>query len=270
MKVSLFCSSIRPHLWKAFFESLKGTTVPVEVVFAGNLDGLQIQSGMEDIDLVMLRDISMKYVPTRNIKPAQVYEVARRTCTGDLICWVADDCEFHKDVIGKAARFWEQKCTRKDIVCLATMENYGMWRECGANSHHFFGETPEAPKMAPIGMMNREYFQELGGIDRRYICGQWDNDLMMRLYNDGGKLYFFGDEVVELDHYRKHIEGMKQRPFAKGFDHDRNILEGSWGRKGQMIYKIPYTRFDKGFEPFEDANLTEVSQSFNIKELFND
>ena len=45
--------------------------------------------------------------------------------------------------------------------------------------------------MAPIGMMNRKYFQELGGIDRRFICGQWDNDLMIRIYNDGGGLKYF-------------------------------------------------------------------------------
>lgn len=265
MQVSLFCSSVRPNLWEAFFRSLQGTSVDVEIVFGGNLTEDKVRLAK------MGWAYPFKYVHTANIKPAQVYEVARRACTGELICWVADDAEFPDDVIGKAYRFWKEKCTRKDIVCIKTREHYDTWRVCDNTTHHFFGACPQAPKMAPIGMINREYFQELGGIDRRYICGQWDNDLMIRLYNDGGKLYYFGDGSVDLDHIGKHNKECgitMERPFGRGYKHDRDILEGSWGKKGQMVYKVPYTRFDKGFEPFENIDLKTKSQSFNLEELF--
>lgn len=264
MDVSLFCASIRPNLWDAFLKSLKGTTASVEVVFSGDREPVKIKTE---------ENIKFKYIKTANIKPAQCYEVARRECVGELICWVADDAEFPDDVMGKVYQFWKKNCSHKDIVCIKTKEHYDAWRVCDNTTHHFFGACPEAPKMAPIGMMNREYFQELGGIDRRYICGQWDNDLMMRLYNDGGKLHYFGDGCVELDHIGKHDKdgGVSiGRPFARGYQHDRDILEGSWGHQGQMVYTIPYKRFDQGLEVYEDIDLKTKSQSYNLPEVFND
>ena len=87
-KISLFASSIRPHLWGSFLKSLEGTTVECEIVFAGPLEN------KSDIQILS----SLKYIQTKNIKPAQCYEVARRHCTGELVCWIADDCEFPDNV----------------------------------------------------------------------------------------------------------------------------------------------------------------------------
>ena len=278
-KISLFASSIRPHLWEALFKSLYKTTINFEIIFAGNNNfkdfGCKDDAGIifeKPLYIDIDRNISnFKYIRTANIKPAQVYEVARRHCTGELIMWIADDCEFPDDVLGKAYRFYKENCGRKDVLCMRTRENYGTWIECDNTQHQFFGNCPEAPKMAPIGMMNRKYFQELGGIDRRYICGQWDNSLMIQIYNDGGGLKYFGEGVIELDHKNKHdpkfgISG--ERPFGKGYLHDRKILEGSWGKQGQMKYAIPYQRYDAGFEPYEDKDLLTKSQSFNMPELW--
>lgn len=270
MRVSLFGSSIRPHLWPAFFRSLWHTTVDVEVIFAGNLPP---ELAVIANDVSMPSYVEFHYIATGDIKPAQCYAVAFKHCTGDLVCWIADDCEFPDDVIGKACRFYQKECGPKDIVCIKTRENYGEWRVCDETCHHFFANSPEAPKMAPIGMMRRAYFKELGGIDRRYICGQWDNDLSMRIYNDGGKMFYFGDGCIDIDHVGKHDRehGVTfKRPFGQGYAHDRRILEAAWGRKGQMVYRLPYKRLDKGFEPYEDKDLETKSQSFTLEGIFHD
>jgi hypothetical protein len=253
-------------LYPDLFKSLQGTSIEVEFVFAGNV---------AEIEPFWKPDnVRFSYYKTADIKPTQIYEYARRLCIGELISWTADDATFPDDVLGKAYRFFKQTCTRKDIISTQTSENYhGEWRLCDGKAHRFFGGEPNAPKMAPMGIMNREYFQELGGIDRRFICGQWDNDLVMRLYNDGGKMYHFNEGVILLDHANKHDKrwGIKDRPFAKGYPHDRAILEGAWGIKGQMQYDgPPFKRYDNGFEPFEDTELSTKTQSFNIKELFHD
>jgi hypothetical protein len=266
MQLSLFCSSIRPNLYKSLFDSLKGTTIDVEFVFAG------IVTEIPKIELP--EHVYFKYIKTADIKPAQVYEVARRACSGELISWTADDAEFPDDVLGKAYRFFQRTCTRKDVISTQTKENYGEWRLCNMHAHRFFGDAPNAPKMAPMGIMNREYFQELEGIDRRFICGQWDNDLLMRVYNNGGKVYHFDEGVILLDHHNKHDPRWRataERPFGQGYKHDREILEGAWGKKGQMKYdEFPYKRYDLGFEPFEDKDLLTVSQSFTRKDIFHD
>ncbi len=254
ISVSLFASSIRPHLCEDLFKSLEGTTVGYEVVFAGNTPG------------PFMSDWPLKYIITGSIKPAQCYEVARRECKGEVVIWVADDCEFPNDVIGKAYRFYKENCSRKDVVCLQTKEHYDTWQTCDITCHKFFAASDSAPKMAPIGMINREYFQELGGIDRRFVSGQWDNDLMMRVYGDGGKLFHFSEESIEIDHAAKHDPKYgfsDKRPFAQFYVHDRRILEGAWGQRRQMKYsEFPnFTRFDEGFEPYENKDLLTVSQS---------
>lgn len=266
IQISLFASSIRPHLYEALFKSMEGTSVKVEVVFAGPI---------KDIPAIDLpNNISFTYIATADLKPVQLYEIARRACKGELISWTADDAEFPDDVLGKAYRFFKRTCTRKDIISTQTNENYSSWNVCDANAHKFFGNDIRAPKMAPMGIMNREYLQELGGIDRRFICGQWDNDVVMRLYNDGGKMYHFAEASIFLDHYNKHDprwRTSRDRPFALGYDHDRRILEGAWGKLGQMRYDVfPYQRYDGGFEPFEDKDIMTISQSFTRKDIWHD
>jgi len=253
IQVSLFASSIRPHLYEAMFKSLMGTTVEYEVVFAGNTPG------------PFYSDWPLVYVITNNIKPAQCYEVARRACTGEVVIWIADDAEMPNDVIGKAYRFYKEKCGHKDVVSIQTKENYGTWQMCDITCHKFFAASKDAPKMAPIGMISREYFQELGGIDRRFVSGQWDNELLMRVYCDGGNLYHFSDAYIEIDHLHKHDPEFgisDKRPFGQFYLHDRKILEGAWGRRGQMNYdEFPnFTRYDDGFEPYKNKNILTKSQ----------
>jgi len=274
VKISLFASSIRPHLYPSLFKSLEGTTVEVEFVFGGPLN---LEGNLVPENLLMEKEIAsgrLKYIQTADIKPAQIYEACRRACTGELISWTADDAEFPDDVLGKAYRFFKRTCTRKDIISTQTKEHYREWQLCDANAHRFFGGDSKAPKMAPMGIMNREYLQELGGIDRRFLCGQWDNEILIRLYNDGGKLYHFDEAVILLDHFNKHDpkwRTSRDRPFARGYEHDRKILEGAWGKLGQMKYDVlPYQRYDGGFEPFSSEDLLTKSQSFTRKDIWND
>ena len=263
IKVSLIASSIRPNLYDSFFNSLEGTSCEYEVVFAGNTGSGQYKN--------------LKYIKTKNIKPAQCYEVARRHASGEVVIWVADDCEFPDDVIGKAYSFYKETCSHKDVVCIQTQENYGRWQVCDITQHKFFAASAKAPKMAPLGMINREYSASLGGIDRRYICGQWDNDLMMRVYRDGGKLYHFSDACIKLDHLNKHDKEFgisAARPFGQGYKNDREILEGTYGKRGKLKYEeFPnFTIYDSGFEPytFDNEKILVESESYNIKRLFND
>lgn len=266
MEVSVFASSVRTHLWPLLLKSLHDTSVNVEVVFAGNAD---IKEYPEVHD-----NVTFKYIKTKNIKPAQCYEIAARNCTGEVLVWAADDCEFPHDVLGKAYKFYKDNCSYKDIICIRTRENYGSWQECGATKHFFDNINSNAPKMAPLAMLSREYYNELGGADRRYICGQWENDIVMRIYNDGGKMFIFEDAYIALDHLNKH--GIKAgnvdltRSFAMGFAHDRKILEGAWHNPQRKLVQLEgnFKRFDSGFEPYSDKDIINKSQSFNLHELF--
>ena len=108
IKVSLIASSIRPQFYDTFFKTLENTSVEYEVVFSG--DNQQANN-----------DLRCKYILTNNIKPAQCYEIARRNAIGETILWVADDCEFMGDIIGKAYRFWKEQNNKKLVLSLLTI-----------------------------------------------------------------------------------------------------------------------------------------------------
>lgn len=261
IKVSLFASSKRPMLYPALFKSLKATSVEYEVVFAGPLS-------REEIQRYYPVGEKFHFFTTENIKPAQCYEIARRNCHGETVVWIADDCEFPNDVIGKAYNYWKSKNNEKLILSIQTKES-GYRNEKGSlfnmDDHRFFGFDKTTPLMAPLGMMSKEYLNTLGGIDRRFVCGQYENDIVMRAYADGGKVEIFGGEdcFIDIDHLRKSYEAKEitseieflRRPFAAGYQIDRKVLEGNWINS---FIKKPV------FEPFEEKDLYTKSQSNNI------
>lgn len=265
IKVSLFASAVRHPLFGMFLESLMNTSVEYEVVFAGFCTPEEIEP--------FKKYKNFRYIQTGNVKPSQCYEIARRACVGELVCWVADDCEFKNDVIGKAYHFWKSLNNRKAVLSIQTKEYYldnnGKVGDnfCDMTLHSFIGGDPTTPRMAPLGLMDREYLDELGGIDRRYIAGQYENDFIMRVYADGGKVVMFGDTqtYIDIDHIGKqrivqpgatHADFLT-RPFATGYRKDRTVLEQSWC--GGSGLRPRMQRFDK-FEPFTDEDLLTKSQ----------
>lgn len=251
INVSLFASAIRYKLWPDFLGSLYGTSVNYEVVFSGNASYSPPDNGV------------FKYIKTGNIKPAQCYEIARRACTGECIVWVADDCAFKGNIIGEAYKYWKAKNNPKLILSLQTEES-GEWQDM--TSHTLLG--PGSPIMAPIALMSREFLNELGGLDCRYICGQYENDLIMRAYQAGAVVEVFGDrsKYVEIDHKNKSIlcgeiaskEEFDGRPFATGYGIDRWVLESSWTKMDEVRLFIAIGKYkDKYIPALEYMNILE-------------
>lgn len=278
IKVSLFASAVRPQLWPSLFKSLEGTSVKYEVVFSGNCT----QGRLEEYSKVY--DLDFIYIHTANIKPAQCYEIARRHCSGEVVVWVADDCAFPDDVIGKAYNRWKSENNEKLILSIQTKESgYGLpnGQLFDMRQHRFYGGQNNSPLMAPLGMMSRKFLNDLGGIDVRYVCGQYENDICMRAIVAGGSVEVFGgaDCFIDIDHLGKSIAigesrdelTFLNRPFATGYEHDRRILEGSWSKPDRTLSTRTITpgnkvfvRLDE-FQPFEDKDLLTISQSHKGK-----
>ena len=296
MSVSIFASSVRAKLWPSIFKSLEGTSVDYEVVFSGYCgDNDKILFGPQ---FIYETSQQAHYQTTGNIKPSQVYEIARRKCTKETIIWSADDAEYNNDVIGKAYKYWKEQNNEKLILSIQTKESgYGNPQGSLFNMdvHRFFGGDRSSPLMAPLGLMSRRFLDELGGIDRRYICGQYENDIVMRAYAQGGSVKIFGNKdcYIDIDHLGKSImigestdeNSFRERPFATGYEHDRSILQGSWCTLNKerltaylklgvnqlmpsQMYDISPTQIDK-FEPYENDISLIKSESNNIPELWD-
>lgn len=288
IKVSLFASAVRPKLWPALFKSLEGTSVEYEVVFAGNAE-----KGWPDYFYDSTR--KLRHYKTGNIKPAQCYEIARRGCSGEVVVWIADDMEFPGDIIGKAYTLWKSQNNEKLIFSLQTKESgYGCkdGQLFPMLEHTFYSLMPETPLMAPVAMMSRKFLNDLGGFDRRFICGQYENFCVSMAYEKGAIVEIFGDEhcYVDIDHLGKSIaigesvceETFRERPFAKGYAIDRKVLEDSWttfnqveafkrlerGERPFSLRTVSSIMLDK-FQPYEDKDILTKSQSNNIPEMWD-
>lgn len=248
MKISLFASSVRPQLYESFFKSLENEPLrdEIEVVFAGNVETYFVAK-------------NFRRIITANIKPAQCYEIARRNCKGEVVVWVADDCIFNGNIISNAYEYWKSKNNNKLVLSLQVSEYNNF---CNMADHCLAKHRGRNELMAPIGMMSRDYLNELGGLDQRFICGQYENSIVMRVFKEGGACEVFGDKesYVFIDHHKAwelsgESKNYGRRPFALGFPNDRQVLEGIWVDK----------RLTE-FEPFVDDNLLTESQGNNIAE----
>lgn len=271
MRISLIASSVRCWLWYEMMDSLKSNTIEYEVILAGNLNEFQVRP-------FLTKYPQLKYVFTEDIPPAQCYEIARRNATGDLIMWIADDCEFSDRFLDNIIGYLDVchiSITRKLLLSVKTNENN---TNNDLDDHRFFGGNKNTPLMAPLGVMNREYLNELGGFDRRFLCGQYENDVAMRVLSDGGEVIKYEEGCVNIEHLKKHGEGTK---FWTGYNHDRKVLEDIWVLGGYKPVPEPFLTFIKGdwlnyfpldnrevsrkpllpFEPYKEEGLLTINQS---------
>lgn len=290
--VSLIASACRPKIWVPLFKSLEGTSVEWEVVFAGPTSYADIP-----VELIpLITNGKFRYIETANIKPAQCYEVARRAAVGETIVWMADDCEFEGDVIGKAHKYWKSKENEKLILSIQTKESGYLSDESvlyDMNEHRFYGGFDKnAPLMAPLCLMSRKFLNDLGGIDRRFICGQYENFGVMMAYERGAIVEIFGDKdcCINIDHWKKSREmgesvskeDFLNRPFSKGYTLDRIVLEECWTKLDPVKM---FLRLEAGerpptfrecvpnligeFHPYiDDGTLLTKSQGNNLPEMW--
>lgn len=254
-KISLCAAATRPDFWKRFYNSLSQNIIPYEVVFVGPL----LPSFNLPDNLTFIKS---------NVKPAQAYEIAFRHARGEIIGWTADDANYNSlqlncpkslDII------WERYCQsflkyrdNKTILAMCPLED----SSAEYKNHFFFYGDIRTPRMAPFGFINREWFNTLGGYDRNFVCGQSENDVVMRALVDGGRIESVEEAWLHVHHAECHGPDY---PFRSGYDGDRKFLENCWVKEGYGTYEVqkPYSLSDTrliSFEPFNEENILTINQ----------
>ncbi len=247
-KISLIASAIRIYHWMDMYNSLRGNTYPFEVIFVGDTP--------PNFNLPK----NFKYIHSK-VKPAQCYEIGFRAAEGELIGWTTDDSTYdhlQTNNLDIAYDFFKSFKTEKLVVAMRPIEDSGdIW-----NNHYFFGKKRWTPYMAPFGIMSRKLLMELGGYDRQFICGQAENDIVMRVYELGGDCKICMDSYVAVHHVAVH-KGARGH-FRQWYPLDRQRLENCWVEEGYGAfqkggrYTVSKKRL-KPFEPFPERNILTVS-----------
>ena len=225
IQVSLVASANRTLHWAPIFASLNHNKINYELIFIGN----------NPPEFITPKNFIWQKAA---VKPAQCYEIGFRIAKGECIMWTADDAFYtfkdNKDNIDRAYNAYKEAEKKyndnKTVIAFRPIENGGdVW-----GFHHFFGGWQHTPVMAPFGLMNRELLRQLGGYDRRFISGQSENDLVMRVYEIGGRVEICMNAFVHVRHSLIHP---KPNLFREYYDSDRVFLENCWVIGGYGAYK---------------------------------
>jgi len=276
--ISLVASANRVKFWPRIYESLRFHQTPLEVVFVG------------DTQPEMPLPENFRWIHA-TVKPAQCYEIGFREAKGELVHWTADDADYcYKGRFGDclapldvAYMHWkgmEAKYgnDKKSVVAMRPIEDGGdVW-----NFHHFFGGWQHTPMMAPFALLSRDYLvNTLGGYDKRFVSGQSENDVIMRVYQDGGRVEVCLDSMLYVHHKQVHPrdnQGREDNKFRKWYNTDRDVLEECWVHGGRgwyeklnamkpsperesMKFSVPLSSLRLSpVQKFSDENITTVTQ----------
>ena len=246
--ISLIASAARPQYWNRLFNSLKANRCLYEVVFVGPI--------IPECSWSLPDNFIYRY---SKCKPAQCYQAAASLASGELIGWTADDATY--DVVPQSLDMiwnaYKAGDNFKTVFAQSTIEDGNDI----TRNHYFFHGDSSTPFMAPLGFMNREFFNQLGGYDRNFICGQSENDIVMRVLAEGGRVELVSDSKCHLHHGECHGE----YTFRHGYNSDRQYLERCWVYEGYGMAEgnrsktISQKRL-LPVEPFDLENILTVNQ----------
>jgi hypothetical protein len=221
--VSLYCPSVRPHLWMRLYESLIGNKISFQLVFVGSEDPPYIPPA------------NMIHVHTK-VKPVQCAEIGLRVSEGEYCMFIADDLIFSPHALDS---LYAMAKSDSNVVpsCIPFVNGKSIstsfyrffpFDDTGVRTHGMYSP------ITPLGgMYKKKTIQELGGIDKNFICTSWDIDLAIRFYNKGGICAFcysaIADEIVVSHSGRLATEG----------EADRNLLERLWTMKFEEYVALP-------------------------------
>ena len=269
IQISLVASANRPIVqggfknWERFMNSLKGNKLNYEVIFVGNV---KPPYPMPD---------NFRHIHA-TVKPAQCYEIGFRASKGELVHWTADDADYNApqrncpntlDIAYERYQKMEKQHNydKKSVVAFRPIEDGGDVYKF----HHFFGGWEHTPTMAPFALINRDYFvNKLGGYDKRFVSGQSENDVIMRVYEDGGRVEVCLEAFLYVHHRQVHPRkgGKEDNKFRQWYNTDRQVLEDCWIPAGYGNYEKKNEKVEiskKRLSPvqrFEDRDICTVTQ----------
>lgn len=216
IKISICAAAIRPQLWTKLLDSLRNNTIKYEVILAGDVRPEPF------FDITKYPEL--KHIYTQ-VKPSQAYEICFRSANSELISWGSDDSYYDPNSLDNLYKMYQEENNEKLVMEIRPIED---GREI--TSHTFKGG--ETPHMAPFGVVNRELFHKLGGYDRQFICGQAENDVVMRFLEIGGVVKTCQGAIVRVEHNKGHSGLSVFRGGANGnpgfYGEDRKVLEPLW------------------------------------------
>ena len=197
--VSIISAAIRKQNWMKFYLGMS------EAI--GKYSFEWIITGPTEPEQELLDKPNVKYVKCYG-HPTRCTQMSSLIAEGELIYWVCDDGIFIEDGLELALDLWYNTGSRKTEIIMKYLEGdhpnmpdmtssgLGYW-------HAWFHDSlkrnsiPKHYMTASNGMLNLDYFRELGGFDCRFVhVNMCCHDLSFRIQHDGGNLLLAPKHIV--------------------------------------------------------------------------
>lgn len=236
--ISICAAAHRIENWEKFYKSII-SHIPFEVVFVTNR---KPGKGNPNIDL----PDNFRWIYS-TVKPAQCYEIAFRNATGKLLIWTSDHALFSPYALDNAYKLYSSKNNYKTLIAFRNVEGDNNIQVETTNNHFFHNH-----RVMPFGMISKQFLKELGGYDKSFICGQSENDVVLRAYNSGAQM-FVCDSAIVYSSYERHNKQFNFR--GPMYMYEKEIMNKLWVRNNKFNNErtVP-------FSPYSDKDILTISQ----------
>ena len=218
MEIGIYCTSIRPHLWKGLYESLSQNNVDFNLCIAGPCPPTETLP------------VNVKYIQT-NVKPPQCCFIAANNTKGEYVGLLSDDARLSPKALD-------------NLLEIAIHEKMSIvspvWQILGGPEAHYslvveWGYQRPDNKVRTIkldfpwpigGLMKREDFNAIG-IDNNFIGTFWELDMTFEFISRGGKVIIDKNSIFTETESNSHLGAMSvgigdyQKALDMWIDNDR-------------------------------------------------
>lgn len=241
---SLVGPSIRSNLYESFYNNLSlNNKIPFEIVFAGD----------KKPDKPM--PSNFHYIYTK-VKPMQCMEISVRRAIGEYVIVVPDDLVFSPEFLNRMYKHIKNNGDKKVIVSprYSKGKRYdNSILDTEFNEMYFDKNKKGTPMIGICPALKREVWNELGGIDSRFLGTFGGVDLQMRFLEKGYKIYNALDccvfEIIKIGDFVRLIK-------RSGEKDENNFLNSLWTDKHGKITN----KRNSPLHPFSDKNILVKSQ----------
>jgi len=189
--LSVVMPGIRKANWDIIYDDLQHVIgkYSFELVIAGPIE--PTKEFLEKPNTKYIRDFG---------HPSRCTQIATNICEGELFMWSSDDGKFLDNGLEPAIDLWYQAGNEKNEIIMKyfegqhpnqpdmTASGIGYWHAWFHNNLHL-DSIPKHYRIAPVGMLNLNYFKSIGGLDCRFENNNMNViDLCFRLQHDGGQM----------------------------------------------------------------------------------
>lgn len=232
--LSIICVSVRPHFLLSLFESLSHNKYPFELVVVG----CEAPKTLPIIQNIVSEECHAK-------RCAMGVDAAN----GKYIFFTSDDFTFDPGSIDNLQDFFinvvdKRKALVTGIDYTVSQTATGFEYEDVTYKHFLYGTGPLI--VTTVGI-RKEYFLELGGIDKRFTGCEWEKDFCLRAYADGA----FPAVCYNTKMYGHHYRHLQKSGKTLKVTHPAGVgvMRDLW-YEGETLLKerrhpvAPYTRED--------------------------